>query len=329
MASLRRRYLEQLSRHSGEPIEGAREIIRHVLDGDGPGRGSRPSEAELAGVGTEDVRRVWRRLLGTDGLYLTVVGDFDRESTLALLEERLCTWRPADADIPEARPHAAITRPGAFVVHRRLPAAGVVLAQLLEVDRSAAIEDHAALEIFDALLGASGLRSRLMRRLRARERITYSIRSSLSHQGEAGVPGELEIAFRAAGFQVARSVAAVLEELRELVAAGPTDEEVEEQIEAWENAFAFRAVDRFQSIHRLVELELEHRPLDDDLKMLRAVRRIKPPDVQRVVRRYLDPDRFTVAIFGEVSRTDLAALEEMLGLEELAAETVFGRSLAR
>jgi zinc protease len=205
----------------------------------------------------------------------------------------------------------------------------VVLAQLLEVDRSAAIEDHAALEIFDALLGASGLRSRLMRRLRARERITYSIRSSLSHQGEAGVPGELEIAFRAAGFQVARSVAAVLEELRELVAAGPTDEEVEEQIEAWENAFAFRAVDRFQSIHRLVELELEHRPLDDDLKMLRAVRRIKPPDVQRVVRRYLDPDRFTVAIFGEVSRTDLAALEEMLGLEELAAETVFGRSLAR
>jgi hypothetical protein len=36
-----------------------------------------------------------------------------------------------------------------------------------------------------------------------------------------------------------------------------------------------------------------------------------------------------VAIFGEVSRTDLAALEEMLGLEELAAETVFGRSLAR
>ena len=323
LETIRGQYVERMRRRIENPGAAARQVQDQVLNAEHPRLGFVAPRAAIEAVKPEDVRRLWRRYLGKDNLYVTVVGDFEKEAMLKRLEQRFAAWQDAEDPARDFLARKPPVRPGVFVVEKPLPQPAVRLSHYIAVDRTVPLAEHAAIEVMNDILGGSGFQSRLMERLRSDEGLTYGIRSSISHEERPGVPGRLDISYQTKRESVAHSVSSVLEEIHKIIAEEVTEAEVEEQIDSWRNRFIFSFTNAFSSVSRLMRHEVEERPYDYEEELLAAVQKVKVTDVQRVAQRYLKPENLTISIFGTLTEEDRKAFETDPGLTVLPREEVF------
>ena len=323
LETLKGQYVEAMRRRTENPGVGANVLLDHVIYRDHPRLGYVPTRQQIEAVSPEQIRAVWRRHLGRDNLYMTVVGDFNRDQMLRLLQTKLGRWRTAEEKKRQFMAHDPLIRPGVYVVEKELPQPAVRVFHEIPVDRTLPLHDHAALEILNDILGGSGFRSRLTERLRSDEGLTYGIGSGLEHEGRPGVPGFLRIAYQTRQDSVARSIASVLDEYQKIIREQVNAPEVEEQIEAWRNRFIFRYTNDFSIVSRLMDNELDDRPYDFDRQELEAVQHVTVQDVQRVARKYFKPEDLTVVVFGKLNEPDRKALADRFVVKVLPREQVF------
>jgi predicted Zn-dependent peptidase len=323
LATLKGQYIESMRRRYDSPGSGVRTLQSYVLNKDHPRLGYVPSKAEIEAVTADDVRKIWQTYLGRDNLYITAVGDFDKQAMLALLEDRLGSWRKAENSEREYIQRAPVIKPGLFLVEKEVPQPAIRIGHQIKVDRSVPKEDHAALEILNDILGGSGFRSRLMERLRSDEGLTYGIGSWISHESRKDVPGIVGISYQTKKDSVEHSLRSVTEEFVKIIEEQVSEAEVEEQIEAWRNAFIFRYTNDFFSVNRLMANELDDRPYDFDALQLEEIQKVKVGDVQRVAEKYLNPDNLTICVFGLLTDDDKAALAERYELKIFPKEEIF------
>jgi predicted Zn-dependent peptidase len=323
LETIRGQYIQSMKRRYEYPSFGSFLIQDHVFFRDHPRLGYTATREEIEAITVDDVRALWRRYIGTDNLYVTVVGDFEKDEMLATLEAALGSWREAEDSERKWITWKPIVRPGVWVVEKDLPQPSIRISHQIKVDRTAPMKDHAAIEILNDILGGSGFRSRLMERLRSDEGLTYGIYSFIAHQGRPGVPGAVGISYQTRKDAVARSIESVTEEFRKIIETKVSDAEIEEQIEAWRNRFVFRYTNDFYSVGRLMANELDDRPYDFDRQELAAVQKVTVADVQRVAKKYLAPENLTVAVYGTPAEADLVSLGEAYTVTILPREEVF------
>lgn len=321
--TIRGQYIERMKRRYESPGYGAYLVEQHVFFHDKPRLGYVASRKQIEAVTPADVRAVWKRYLGRDNLYVTVVGDFDKDEMVEVLEKRLGGWRRAEETRREWIRWDPVKRPGVYLVNKDLPQPAIRIGHQIDVDRTAPMKDHAAIEILNDILGGSGFRSRLMERLRSDEGLTYGIYSSISHEGRPGVPGSVRVSYQTRRDAVARSMSSVVEEINRIIAEKVSAAEVEEQIEAWRNRFVFRYDDDFYSVSRLMYNELDDRPYDYDRQELEAVQKVRVSDVKRVAEEYLDPESLVFSIYGTLTDEDRSRLSETYSVKVLPREKVF------
>jgi predicted Zn-dependent peptidase len=323
METLKGQYIERMRRRSESPGRAASVLLNHVIYKEHPRLGYVPSRSEIEGITPAQVREVWKRLLGRDNLFMTVVGDFESAEMLKIIETKLGGWRRAEEKERRYITHDPIIKPGAYLIEKELPQPAIRIYHQIDVDRRASREDHAALEILNDILGGSGFRSRLMERLRSDEGLTYGIYSGVSHEGRPGIPGRIRIGYQTKKASVAHSIDAVLEEIHKIIKEKVGEAEVQEQIESWRNRFIFRYTNDFYIVARLMGSELDDRPYDFDRIKLDQVQKVTVKDVRRVARKYLKPENLTVVIYGALTDEDNKELKEKLGLKVLSHEEVF------
>jgi predicted Zn-dependent peptidase len=312
-------------RARGESLHsGAEHLLDHVLLGDHPRLGYVPGKWRLyLATWPYQVRRLWRRYLGRDNLYIAAVGDFDRQALIERIESTLGRWRKAQdsRQLYLARPPSP--RPGAFLVKSPRAGVAVALAHPIAIDRRAPASEHAALRVLLAILGGRGLQSRLGHRLRTLEGLTYHVSASLSHEGHPGEPGELRISYQTQTGQAARSLACALEELERLRREEVSPAELEEQLAIERSREVFDYADRFTNVSRLMLYELDGRPFDYDQQRLEADQKVTPADVLRVAQKYLQPEKLSVALYGTLSSDEEAQLRARFSLRLLSRKDVF------
>ena len=323
LATLKGQYIESMRRRYDSPGSGVRTLERHLLNKDHPRLGYVPSKAEIEAITPDDVRKIRQTYLGRDNLYITAVGDFDKQTMLALLEDKLGSWGKAEDSERDYIRRPPVTTPGLFLVEKEVPQPAVRIGHQIKVDRTASKEDHAALEILNSIFGGSGFRSRLMERLRSDEGLTYGIGSWISHESREDVPGVVGISYQTKKDSVAHSISSVTEEFVKIIKEEVSEPEVEEQIEAWRNAFIFRYTNDFFSVNRLMANELDDRPYDFDDLQLQEIQKVKVGDVKRVAKKYLNPANLTICVFGQLTDEDKAALAERYEMKILPKEEVF------
>jgi predicted Zn-dependent peptidase len=323
LQTLKGPYVERMRRRSESPGRAASVLLNHVIYKDHPRLGYIPSKIEIEGITPAQVRELWKRYFGKDNMYITVVGDFDSAAMLKTIESKLGSWRLAEESSRSYITHDPIIRPGAYLVEKELPQPAIRIYHQIDVDRRAAREDHAALEILNDILGGSGFRSRLMERLRSDEGLTYGIYSGISHEGRPGVPGRIRITYQTKKASVAHSIDAVLEEMLKIIEEKVGEAEVQEQIESWRNRFIFRYTNDFYIVARLMGSELDDRPYDFDRIKLEQVQKVTVKDVRRVARKYFKPENLTVVIFGALTDEDSKELTEKFDLKVLKHADVF------
>lgn len=316
-------YVQSMQERADDPGRGVEILTSRILYGDHPRLGRVVSREEIEALRPEEIEEALDRYLGRDNLFVTVVGDFARDEVLALIESRLGSWEPAEEAERTWVTREPSLRPGVFIVEKDLPQPAVRITQELPIDRSAPEAQHAALEIANAILGGSGFRSRLMERLRTNEGLTYGVRSSLLHEGRPGVPGRLTVSYQTKQESVARSVDIVLEELEKMKYGAISPQELEEQVQSWRNGFVFRYDNPFRTVAGLMDAEIDDRPYGHESERLAAIEALRVGDVMTAAKSVIDPAQVTIAIFGQITPEDEAALAARFRVTKLAREEVF------
>ena len=320
---LKGQHIEGMRRRTDRPGRAVRVLCNHVLTGDHPRLGRTATRAEIESITSADVRTVIDRYLGPTNMFVCAVGDFDKQEMLDRIEQSFGTWRAAADARRTWITRSPASHPGAYVVEKEIPQPAIRIVQEIGIDRTAPPEEHAAIEILNEILGGSGFRSRLMERLRSDEGLTYGIYSRFHHQGRAGVPGHLSIGYQTKREAVLHSIEVVVEEYAKICNEFVSTQEVQEQIQAWRNRFIFRFENEAYSVQRLMAHELNDYPYDHDSRQLDLIQEVTIADVLAVARKYLDPSRLTIAIFGSLNSEDEEELQARFGLTKLTREEVF------
>jgi predicted Zn-dependent peptidase len=303
---------------------GAGHVLHHVLAAEHPRLGYVPGKWRLLlTTWPYHIRRLWHRYLGRDNLYIAAVGNVQKQTLINKIESTLGRWRLAEDSQRVFLARPPVIAKGAFLVRKSLPGAAVILAHQIPIDRTASEQEHAALRMLQAILGRSDLQSRLHRRLRAQEGLTYGVSMSLEHEGRPGVPGQVTVSYQTKTGQVFRSIVCVLEELERLRTQDVSPAELKEQQERWRNQLAISYSDRTASVQRIMSHELADRPSDFDQRVLAAIEQVTPADIRRVAQKYIHPELLTVALFGTLSPEEEAQIKVRFGLKILTSRTVF------
>jgi zinc protease len=252
--------------------------------------------ARLKALSLEDVKRCYTDFYGASDSELSVVGDFDPDQITRLARQLFGDWK-------SPRPYARIPRrlfSGVTPVNEVIDTpdkANAVLrsGELLKLRDDD--PDYPALLLGNYLIGGSS-DSRLVRRVREKEGLSYSVGSFLSADSfdERGAFGVFAIF---APQNRARVEAAVNEEIRSALADGFSAEEVEagkkgllqaRQLARSSDATVASRLDSYLILGRTFAWEGE---------LERRIAALTPQVIVEALRRHIDPARISVIKAGD------------------------------
>jgi predicted Zn-dependent peptidase len=147
------------------------------------GRSVGGSEASLAAVGLEDIKRYYAEQVGGDRLIITVVGDFDLATMLPKLERSFGTWRKAGASVPTVTAPATVSGRPVLLVDK--PGATQTYFWLGNVGASRTDPARTAQSVVNTVFGGR-FTSMLNTELRIKSGLTYGANASFSRPSQPG-----------------------------------------------------------------------------------------------------------------------------------------------
>jgi zinc protease len=259
--------------------------------------------ARLKELSLDDVKGCYGDFYGASDSELSVVGDFDPEQVTALAQELFGDWK-------SPRPYARIPLKVADVAAtdnvietpdkaNAVLRAGVLL-KLRDDD-----PDYPALLLGNYMLGGSS-DSRLMRRIREKEGLSYSVGSFLTADSfyPRGAFGAFAIY---APQNRARVEAALGDEIRKALTGGFTAQEVESGKKGFLQARQLARSNDATVAGRLVSYLVLGRTFLWDEDVERRVAALTPQAVVEALRRHIDPAKLSTVKAGDFASVSAAA----------------------
>ncbi|NWF99701.1 MAG: insulinase family protein [Thermoanaerobaculaceae bacterium] len=246
----------------------------------------------------EDLLALHRAAVGPASLVLVLVGDFQTEGAVALLERLFLGWEGGVTACPQvARVRPEDRPPGqCFEWMEDKPNLNVVLGHAGNLRRDD--PDYVAAILGNSVLGESTLSSRLGARLRDQEGLTYGIISRFF--GASLVDGPWAVSFSVGAEHLERALEVVREEITRFVEFGPTEAEVEDEKRAWAGSYTVTLADPTGLGGNLLRLVRHGRPLTEIDTFPQEILATDRHAVEEAVRRHLYPERLSVAVAGSL-----------------------------
>jgi zinc protease len=250
-----------------------------------------------------DVIAFHRDLYGTAEGEIAIVGDFDPVAVKAQLQALFADWK-------SPTPYVAIDTHYTAVApeSRRMETpdkANAVVAARANLPLNDTDPDYPALMVANHVLGSSTLASRLGKRLREREGLTYGVSSSLSADASPDGKddaGSLDIQAIAAPENTERLVAGLREELATLVRDGITATELQDAVSAMLTQRAQARADDDVVAGTLARYLYLGRTMAWSARIDARLRALTVEQVNAAIRRHLKPETLSVYAAGDFAK---------------------------
>ncbi|MEK6717069.1 MAG: insulinase family protein, partial [candidate division NC10 bacterium] len=278
-----------LNRDADDPRERAqRELFAQLFPRDHPlHRNPKGRPVDLDAIGREDVLRFYDRFYRPDRTVLVIAGDISAEQALASVERAFGGWARSPAAASATRPSMPVvstTTRHTVVVPGKSEAIVMLGGNGITRDNP----DYYPAFLANRVLGGGGLGSRLMKALRERDGMTYSVYSYF-HPVLGERPWVVSLQTDPAA--VDRAIAGVLAETTRLYDGAVTAEELEEAKASAIGSLALSMQEQIGLVFVFRDTELFNLGLDFPQRFLAAIRAVTAEQVQAAARKYLRPDR--------------------------------------
>ena len=251
---------------------------------------------------------------------LVVVGDVTASLILPKLEEAFGKWKPSTVPPASWPPVQQVQERMVYLVDKPAAPQSEIRIGRIGVDRLT--EDYYALVVMNTILGGS-FTSRLNMNLREEHGYTYGAGSSFDFRP---LPGPF-VARAAVQTNVTdKALGEFMKELNRILAPVTDDE-----LSRAKNYLTLRYPENFESIGQIAgqlsDLVVYKLPDDYFEKYTQHVIAVTKDDVQRVAKKYLDPEKVAIVIVGDKQEIQKGVEDLKLGRTQvMTVDDVLGRA---
>ena len=247
----------------------------------------------------DDLVDFYQKFFRSNNIILGVLGDFDSETMLAMVQEAFKGWEPAEIDLPE-KPKIPETygKRVALVNKDDVNQTNIRMGHIGWLRKN---EDYPALVVMSQILGI-GFSSRLINSIRVEKGLAYSVGNN--YGAGYDVPGVFFIACGTKSEATVTAIEAILVEVEKMRAEEVTDEELKQAIDGFMNSSVFDYDTKGEILSRALRYEYHDYPQDFVEQLMAGIRDVTKADVKRVAAEYLHPDKFTLIAVGKASDFD-------------------------
>ncbi len=304
---LRNETISQLEQSLSEPTALAQAAAQRAISPYGKShplyQATIEEEIELAKAATrEQLESLYKNQIGAAAGELSVVGDFDADSTLAALKSMLGDWNakvsyvriPRSGDVSiEGKSQEINTPDKANAMYF-----AVTLFQLRDDD-----PDYPALAMGNFILGGGTLSSRLGNRVRQKEGLSYGVASGLvvSSLDRRSVLYVYAISNPANSNKVK---ATIREELDKLLKDGVTEDELAAAKQGYLQSLSVGRANDGNLASTLNKTSEASRTMAYHSDLEKQIKAVTPAQVLAALKKHVDPKRMVVVTAGDFSKAE-------------------------
>jgi len=288
----RERMLASLKEAENRPGTLAGRAFARAVYGTHP-YGQQTEASTLNAIGIADMQAFYRRHVVACRAQVTLVGAIDRTRADGIVDQLMAAVKPHGcAALPSVPEVAALPR----AVEERLPFAAAQAQVLIGQPGIARTDpDFFPLFVGNYILGGGGFVSRLTTEVRERRGLSYSVYSYFSPGRHAGA---FQIGLTTRPDQAAQAVEVSREVVRNFVAQGPTEAELQAAKDFLINGFALRIDSNRKLLDNVANIAWNGLPLDYLDTWTEQVRRVSAADIRRAFARAIQPERMVTVVVG-------------------------------
>ncbi|MFN9718935.1 MAG: M16 family metallopeptidase, partial [Planctomycetota bacterium] len=302
---LREEQIAGITQQATDPIALAMSAVSKKLapyKPDDPRYVNSPTEEVeiLKSINVDQLKALYTKMLGSSVGELTIIGDFDPQSVVPVVDEFTQGWK---SDVPFERiaRQSVDNQEGQLETIATPDKANAAYIAAMTIPMKDDHPDYPALAMGNFILGSSGLSSRLGDRVRQKEGLSYTVQSSL--QPSAVDERTTLFIFAISNPENAPKVhAAIQDELQKLVDNGITEEELKAAVTGYlQEQQVGRTEDR-----SLVSMLEAYAFVGRDMKFVAdfesRVSKLTVADVNAAIKKHLDPKRLFIVQAGDFQK---------------------------
>ena len=306
---------QRVSRRNDDVTSIAAYQMNYLLFGESHFASANDTTASLEAITRDDLAAFHAQLLHPANLFVAASGQLDRKIMLNALNRTLGALKPAPAArVSPAVPAPDFPRtPGLYVTDKDAPQAMVRWA--FPGIRRTDPDWHAAF-VTNQILGGRGFTSRLMKKIRSDEGLTYGVYSTLEPGTfwRGDVTGSLQTKNRS----VAYALRLVLDEVRKLKEQPISEDEMNVNKEGIVEAFPSQWATRQAVANRFADEAREGWPEDWWATYREKIQAVTAADVQRMARKLFDTDKIVILAVGKASEMEPGDADHPGALKDVA-----------
>lgn len=248
--------------------------------------------ATVNAVRREDLLLWHKRYIHPGNMMLGITGDFDAAQMESKLRALLSGWPKGQ---PVAAPELAYnpTKPGLYLVAKDdVNQSSIHLVQLGSTRKN---PDAYALEVMNEVLGG-GFAARLFSNVRSKKGLAYSVRGGVGMGWD--VPSLYRLFVGTESKNTQKAIQALYDEINGMLTNPPNAAEVQKAKDAILNSFVFNFDTKAKILDDQMKLEFYGYPADYNDKYPEQITKVTVDDVNRVAKKYLNPNGFAVLVVG-------------------------------
>lgn len=292
--------LAALKAQEEEPGYVADVTYTKLLFGDTPyGHLAEGTVESVGRLTPQDVKNFYHDFYKPQGAIISVVGDIEPDEVAKAFNEQLGPLKGGvAAQKPQPLPPIP---PGSHVktIDRDVTQANIVIG-FDGVARSN--PDYYRLQVMNYILGGGGFASRLVKEVRSKAGLVYSIHSGY----EAGLfPGSFQVVLETKNKSANEAIRMVLEQMRLIQQALVSDAELESAKKHLIGSFPLKLDTQSSTAQFLLQMQLYGLGMDYIDRYPSYIRSVTKEDVQKVAKQYLHPDSFILVAVANQSQAEI------------------------
>jgi zinc protease len=297
----RRQKLEEVKLERTSPGFLAGERLRKVIFGEHPYARISPSEEQVAAYKREDLERVYREIYTPENALLVLVGDFDPEAMLKIIEKIFGNWAGKKPVAKETAAPPPLRGRRVYLVHNPGSVQTQILAGCHAITRKH--PDWIRLGLTNSLYGGA-FNSRLVMNIREDKGYTYSPRSGVTPLRQHGY---FSVSAAVRNDVVAASLTEIFYELDKLRSLPVPSAELADAQNYLTGLFSLGLATQEGLLSQFSTVALHELPEDYLESYRQKVRALTSADLLATARKYLDSANLQIVVVGDRAQIEQQA----------------------
>ncbi|MEW5901756.1 MAG: pitrilysin family protein, partial [Acidobacteriota bacterium] len=252
--------------------------------------------ASIAAVTRQDLLDFYKKYFLPNNTLMSVWGDFDAKAMAAKIRKALSLWKAGKALLePWPKVDYAYESTVNYIAKPDVNQSNILMGHIGGLMDN---PDYPALSVMNSILSFD----RMFKKIRTDEGLAYSVWGAYG----AGfrTPGAFSAGAQTKSESTVYAIELMLKEMSRITAEEVTDEELAKAKDGYLNSYVFNFDSRAKVVNQMMTYAYFGYPLDFTEKEKAGIEKVTKPDILRVAKKYLQPDRVQILVVGKEADFD-------------------------